>query len=248
MPALPGSGLFRDLAAQAGRGLLDALFPMECVTCGASGNVICDKCAADLPLLLPPFCSICSAPGDFARCERCAASERWFDGIRAPYRYAGPIRQAILALKYGGVKAGSAQLGDLLAAYLDDNPLPGDAIVPVPMHRSRRRERGYNQAELLARRMAQRGTLRYQDNVLIRTRHADPQAGITDPTLRASNIAGSIAVAPGVDASGGRFILIDDVATTGSTLSECAAALKKAGAESVWCLTLAVASGQGAAE
>ena len=248
MPTLTVTGRFRDLAAQAGRGLLDALFPMECVSCGASGNIICDKCAADLPLLLPPFCSICSTPGDFARCERCAASERWFDGIRAPYRYAGPIRQAILALKYGGVKAGSTQLGDLLTAYLGGNPLPGDAIVPVPMHRSRRRERGYNQAELLARRMAQRGTLRYQDNVLIRTRHADPQASITDPTLRASNIAGSIAVAPGVDASGGRFILIDDVATTGSTLSECAAALKRAGAESVWCLTLAVASGQTVAE
>ncbi len=248
MPTLPGTGRFRDLAAQAGRGLLDALFPMECVSCGASGNVICDKCAADLPLLLPPFCSICSTPGDFARCERCAASERWFDGIRAPYRYAGPIRQGILALKYGGVKAGAAQLGDLLAGYLGDNPLPGDTIAPVPMHRSRRRERGYNQAELLARRIAQRGNLRYQDRILIRTRHAVPQASITDPTLRASNIAGSIAVAPDFEAAGGRFILIDDVATTGSTLSECAAALKGAGAESVWCLTLAVASGQPVAE
>ena len=248
MPVLPGARLFLDLAAQAGRGLLDALFPMECVSCGASGNVICDKCAADLPLLLPPFCSKCSAPGDFACCERCAASDRWFDGIRAPYRYAGPIRQAILALKYGGVKAGAAQLGDLLAGYLSDHPLPGDTIAPVPMPRSRRRERGYNQAELLARRVAQRGALQYQDNILIRTRHANPQAGITDPALRASNIAGSIAVAPGVDAFGGRFILIDDVATTGSTLSECAAALKEAGAESVWCLTLAVASGQSVSE
>ena len=241
---LPGASLFRDLAAQAGRGLLDALFPMECVSCGASGNVICDKCAANLPLLESPYCKICSTPGDFARCERCSAFERWFDGVRTPYRYAGPIRQAILALKYGGVKAGSAQLGDLLVAYLNANPVPGDTVVPVPMHPSRRRERGYNQAELLGRRMAERCKLQYQENVLIRSRHAVPQASIIDPTLRSRNVAGSVALLPDCDAAGGRFILVDDVATTGSTLSECASVLKRAGAESVWCVTLAVASGQ----
>ena len=248
MAALPGSGLFRDLAAQAGRGLLDALFPIECVGCGASGNVICDKCAANLPVLRPPFCAICATPGDFARCQTCAESVRRFDGVRAPYRYAGAIRQAILALKYGGIKAGAPRLGDLLAGYLDANPLPGEIVAPVPMHRRRLRERGYNQAELLARRVADHSTLQYERDLLFRTRPVEPQAGIGSAAQRAVNVAGSIGVSSGLDVSGASVILVDDVATTGSTLESCAAALKEAGAVSVWGLTLAVAGGESLAE
>ena len=248
MAALPGSGLFRDLAAQAGRGLLDALFPIECVSCGRSDKVICDKCATDLPILQAPFCEICSTPGDFARCQRCAESVRSFDGVRAPYRYAGAIRQAVLALKYGGVKAGAPQLGDLLADYLSDNPLPGEVMAPVPMHRRRLRERGYNQADLLARRVAARGKLRYEKELLLRTRQVEPQAGISSAGQRAVNVAGSIGVSAGHDVHGSGIILIDDVATTGSTLETCAASLKQAGAVSVWCLTLAVAGGESLAE
>ena len=248
MAALPGSGLFRDLAAQAGRGLLDALFPIECVSCGRSGKVICDKCTTDLPILQVPFCEICSTPGDFARCQRCAESVRSFDGVRAPYRYAGAIRQAVLALKYGGVKAGAPQLGDLLADYLSDNPLPGEVMAPVPMHLRRLRERGYNQADLLARRVAARGKLRYEKELLLRTRQVEPQAGISSAGQRAVNVAGSIGVSAGHDVHGSGIILIDDVATTGSTLETCAASLKQAGAVSVWCLTLAVAGGESLAE
>ncbi len=248
MAALPGSGLFRDLAAQAGRGLLDALFPIECVGCGASGSVICDKCAADLPVLRPPFCAICATPGDFARCQTCAESVRRFDGVRAPYRYAGAIRQAILALKYGGIKAGAPQLGDLLAGYLDANPLPGEIVAPVPMHRRRLRERGYNQAELLARRVANHSALRYERDLLFRTRPVEPQAGIGSAAQRAVNVSGSIGVLSGLDVSGASVILVDDVATTGSTLESCAAALKESGAASVWGLTLAVAGGESLAE
>lgn len=170
---------------------------------------------------------------------------RQFDGIRAPYRYAGPIRQAVLALKYGGIKAGSAQLGDLLADYLIDNPPPASdaTVIPVPMHRSRKRERGYNQAELLAIRVASRCDLPCEPSALVRIRNTDPQAGIADPNARADNVAGTVAVAPGVNLSGRDIILVDDVATTGSTIDACAAALKQAGARSIWGLTLAVASG-----
>ena len=151
----------------------------------------------------------------------------------------------MLALKYGGIRAGSAQLGDLLADYLIDNPLPASnaTVIPVPMHRSRRRERGYNQAELLASRVASRCGLPCEPSALVRVRNADPQAGIADPTARAANVAGAVAVAPGISLSGRDIILVDDVATTGSTIDVCAAALKKAGARSVWGLTLAVADG-----
>ncbi len=248
MPPLPAAGRFRDLAAQAGRGLLDALFPLECVGCGNSGRLICNSCSNSLPVLLPPFCEVCATPGEFARCQTCAETARRFDGVRAPYRYAGAIRQAILALKYGGIKAGAPQLADLLASYLNANPLPSEIVAPVPMHQRRLRERGYNQAELLARRVAADSKLRYERDLLFRTRQVEPQAGIGSAAQRAVNVAGSIGVSAGRDVSGASVILVDDVATTGSTLETCAAALKEAGAVSVWGLTLAVAGGESLAE
>ena len=233
----------RGLATLVGREFVDVVFPIECGGCGNSGRLICGSCCEDLPDLVPPYCDICATPGDFARCRPCTETVRWFDGIRAPYRYAGPIRQAILALKYAGIKAGSSQLGDLLADYLIDNPLPAGIVMPVPMHRSRQRERGYNQADLLASRVARRCNLRYEPAALVRTRKTDPQAGIADPNLRGANVAGSVSVAAGVDVAGLEVILVDDVATTGSTLEACAATLKQAGARSVWGLTLAIANG-----
>ncbi len=240
MPPSSGIVLLRDLAVQAGRGLLDAVFPVDCASCGNSGGVICDSCLESLPVLNPPYCEVCAAPGDFSRCQVCVESGRPFDGIRSPYLYSGAVRQAILALKYGGLRSAASQLGDLLADYLIDNPLPGDVVAPVPMHISRQRERGYNQAELLARRVAGRSGLRYEPGALARIRPADPQAGISAAAERAVNVAGSVAVAGHCDPVGARFILVDDVATTGSTMGVCAAVLKDAGAASVWGLTLAV--------
>lgn len=234
----------QGLAEQAGRSLLDALYPLECVGCGGTGRVICEGCAADLPVLKPPFCSVCSVPGNFARCRTCAESVRAFDSIRAPFRYAGTIRQAILALKYGGIKASAPQLGDLLANFLEANPLPGEIVAPVPMHARRLRERGYNQAELLARRVAGRCNLRYEESLLFRTRQVQPQAGIGSAAERAVNVADSIGVSANGEVAGVGIILVDDVATTGSTLETCAIALKRAGAASVWGLTLAVAGGE----
>lgn len=245
MTRLKGLAQIRDAARQAGQGLLDALFPIECAGCGKSGNVICDRCAESLPALVPPFCRVCSVPGDFGLCQPCAETERWFDGIRSPYRYEGAVRKAILALKYGGIKAAAPQLGDMLADYLSANPLGSDAVVPVPMHRARLRERGYNQAGLLAQRVAMRCGVEYRPEMLVRTRAAQPQAGTSNAAERVANVAGSVAAPDGLDLGGRRILLVDDVATTGSTLSECAAALKGAGAESVWCLTFAVAGGGG---
>ena len=234
-------GSLHRIAEQAGRAVLDALYPLECARCGGGGKVICDSCTKALPWLVPPFCVVCAAYSETEQCQACANSDRHFDGVRAPFRYEGSVRHAILALKYGGIKAAAPQLGDMLADYLEANPLPGDTLVPIPMHSSRRKERGYNQAELLARRVAQRCGMSYHPGLLIRTRRVDPQAGMTSAAGRAANVADSVAVSGESELSGRRIILVDDVATTGSTLDISAAALKAAGAESVWCLTLAVA-------
>ena len=236
------------LAGEAGRTMLDMFYPLECAGCGGSGKIICDKCAGDLAELVPPCCRICSAYSASELCQACAQSGRQFEGVRAPFRYEGSIRQAILALKYGGIKAAAPQLGDMLADHLQANPLPGDILVAVPMHVSRRRERGYNQAELLARRVADRCEIPFQAELLVRTRRVDAQAGMASAVSRVANVADSVAVARRDEVRNQGVILVDDVATTGSTLDTCAAALKEAGATSVWCLTLAVAGSRHTAE
>ena len=236
------------LAEQAGRGLLDALYPPECVGCGSGGKVICDRCAGELPALLPPYCEVCATPGDFIRCPPCTDIAPSFDGIRAPFLYAGVMRRAILAFKYGGVKAVGAPLGGMLADYVTDNPLPGDLVAAVPMHSRRRRERGYNQAELLAREASRRLGLACQGDLLARSRYVEPQAGTANAAARVANVAGSVAVKGGRDIAGARVIVVDDVATTGNTMQACAEALKEAGAESVWGLTLAVTDGRAEAK
>lgn len=234
----------KGLLAQGGRGLIDAVYPLECAGCGRAGQVICDRCRAALPALLPPFCEICAVPGDFIRCPPCRDAAPSFDGIRAPFLYAGAIRQAVLAFKYGGVRAAAPQLGGMLADYLQDHPLPGGLATAVPMHPRRRRERGYNQAELLARAVSRRNGLAYRGDLLVRSRPVAPQAGTATAAERATNVAGSVALKDDRDLAGAGIILVDDVATTGNTLEVCAAVLKAAGAQSVWGLTLAITDGR----
>ena len=236
------------LAGLAGRALVDALYPLECVGCGSSGKIICHACSVSITPLSAPFCRVCGTPGEFDRCRICTESVRNFEGVRAPYLYGGAVRRAILALKYGGIKAAAEPLGDMLGEYLDANPLPGDLLIPVPMHPRRRKERGYNQAELLARRVERICGLAYDDRALHRSRNVDPQAGMNSAALRVSNVLGSVAVKPGANVEGAGIILVDDVATTGNTLDTCAKELKEAGATSVWGLTLAIAGGQSLTE
>ncbi len=149
----------------------------------------------------------------------------------------GVVQDAIHGLKYRGLRALAPELGALLAQYLESHPLPVELIVPVPMHRRRLRSRGYNQATLLARDLGKQSGLPVDDGLLVRNVDAPPQVVATDREQRRSNVSGSFHCVGGVQ--GLAVLLVDDVATTGSTLSACAAALKDAGAAQVWGLTLA---------
>jgi ComF family protein len=200
---------------------------------------LCPECLGKLPRLLGPFCPSCGRPQASGMvCPSCWQRQTEIDGIRSPFSFDEVIRQAIHQLKYRNLKAISPSLAELLAAYLRSNPLPGEALVCVPLHPRRLRERGYNQSGLLARELGRRIDLPVIEDCLVRVKQAHPQVRAVDAEERRSNVAGAF-VCRDERVKGKPIILVDDVCTSGATLESCAAAIKSKGAASVWGLTLA---------
>jgi len=148
------------------------------------------------------------------------------------------MRQAIHELKYRNIRALASPMSKLLRDYLTTNPVPGDVLVPVPLHRKRLRERGYNQSVLLARELGKLTSLPVVDDCLIRQQHKSPQARTASVSERQSNVAVAFTCCDG-RLRDKQVLLIDDVATSGATLNACAGAVKSAGASSVWGLVMA---------
>ncbi|MFC1939851.1 ComF family protein [Chloroflexota bacterium] len=219
--------------------VLNLLFPQRCIGCGKEGDFICYSCQASLPRIIPPLCPRCGRPQPSGMlCSSCVSWRAEIDGIRSPFRFEGVMRQAIHWLKYRNLRALATPLAQLLNDYLTTNPVPGDVMVPVPLHRKRLRERGYNQSSLLARELSRLNNLAVADDCLVRQRHALPQARASNVDERQRNVAGAFACCD-YRLRGKQVILIDDVSTSGVTLDACASALKAAGATSVWGLVLA---------
>ncbi len=237
-PSGKGLGLRGHLLlSKLARSAIDLIFPINCTGCGREGGIICNDCAGGLPLLRPPYCRICAAPGADGLCTWCSQYPRGFESLRAPYQFEGAIREAVHALKYRGMRAAAETLGGLMTEYLQQNPVQCNVLVPVPLHSSRLRSRGYNQSALLAREIGRRLDIPVQEDLLERLINAGPQVESQTREERRSNVAGNFACKS--DATGQAVLLIDDVATTASTLSECAQSLKEAGASRTYALTLA---------
>jgi competence protein ComFC len=218
---------------------VDSFFPRRCVGCGKVGGFLCSDCLGRLPRLLAPLCPNCGRPQvSGIICPDCRRRQTNIDGIRSPFRFEEVIRKAIHELKYRNLKTISPRLSELLADYLKSNPLPGDALVCVPLHPRRLRERGYNQSDLLARDLGKCIDLPVIEDCLIRVKQAQPQVRVGSVEERRRNVADAFNCRD-EKVSGKQIILIDDVCTSGATLESCAAALKRKGAVSVWGLTLA---------
>ncbi|MFC2040750.1 ComF family protein [Chloroflexota bacterium] len=219
--------------------VLNLLFPQRCIGCGKEGDFICYSCQTSLPRIMPPLCPRCGRPQPSGiLCSNCVSWRAEIDGIRSPFRFEGVMRQAIHQLKYRNLRALAPTLAQLLNDYLITNPMPGDVLVPVPLHRKRLRERGCNQSSLLATELSKLNNLAVVGGCLVRQRHASPQARASNVDERQRNVAGAFACCD-YRLRGKRVILIDDVSTSGVTLDACASALKAAGATSVWGLVLA---------
>lgn len=221
-----------------GRALVELLFPAQCLGCGKEGTYLCLSCQASLPEAMDALCQRCGMPLEPGEvCAACKEAVGSLDGIRSPFLMLGLVREAIHHLKYRNLRALAGPLGGLLWGYLEAHPLPVEALTPVPLHPRRLRERGHNQAALLARELGRRADLPLLEGSLVRVRASLPQARASNAQQRRANVEGAFLCRGHLE--GLRILLVDDVCTTGATLEACAVALKKAGAASVWGLTLA---------
>jgi ComF family protein len=154
------------------------------------------------------------------------------------FQYDGAIRQAIIQFKYQNVKALAEPLARLMAPRLEISPSTVDMLVPVPSHPQRLRERGYNQAALLAGKLSRLTSIPVNNRTLVRTKNTPQQAKTDSLAQRIENMSDAFAC-KSRNLSGKRILLIDDVCTSGTTLNSCAIPLKAAGAASVHAITLA---------
>ncbi len=196
---------------------------------------MCHDCDAALQPFARPWCARCGAPPLQIAC-RCAELAPELAVVRSAALDHGWLRAAVRSFKYSGETARTEHLAALLPPLLADLPA-FDALVPVPLHPRRERRRGYNQAWLLANAVGSQATIPAEE-VLMRIRPTDQQVGL-DAESRRANVRGAFAVKDGTAVAGRRFVLVDDVLTTGSTLGNCAATLIAGGAAWVGAVTLA---------
>jgi ComF family protein len=218
--------------------LLNLLFPPRCVVCRRVGTWLCPECVHRLPRLSGPLCQYCGAPIPHGTlCASCQEAPLRLEGIRSVAPFRGPVRAAIHYLKYRHARELADPLGELMARYWQQNPLPAEVIVPVPLHPSRLRRRGYNQAALLAWALSRRVGLPVDEDALYRVRATASQMRLPAADRR-RNVEDAFRCTDD-RMRGRRVLLVDDVCTTGATLEACADALREGGACQVWALTLA---------
>ncbi len=223
---------------RAGELALDILFPAQCLGCRRGGAPLCASCLRTIERLPAHVCGRCGRPLRHpGRCAACANAPSSLVRMDAVAYSTGVLRRAIHRLKYTGQMELAEPLGSLLADWWVVHFPPADLLVPVPLHPQRERERGFNQATLLARRLSQAARIPVVEHLARRQRDTRPQVGL-NMHERAQNMAGAF-VADAALAAGRRIVLVDDVCTTGATLEACAAALRAAGAAEVRGLTVA---------
>jgi ComF family protein len=234
-----------DWVDSALRTLTFVLLPERCLLCGAAGlplRDLCGGCLADL-VRNESSCARCASPlpQPAAACGVCLRRAPAFTATRAPFLYADPLRHLLLRFKLGGELACGRVLAESMADTLAPQQPAIDLLVPVPLHRSRLAERGFNQSLELARVIARRLGIDCAASALARSRATPSQTGL-DARARRRNVRGAF-TAHARYVAGKRIALIDDVITTGATVRECARVLRGAGAVrvEVWAVARAEA-------
>ncbi len=228
--------------------ILDAVFPTVCLSCKQENKGwCCDVCWAKLNFHRTLHCPVCGQVDTLGRfCPNCQANSS-LAGLWHSQNYADPtVRSLIHGLKYNGIKEVAGQLADILTITLKIFSLPPAwhpvakqnwLLTPVPLFRRRERERGFNQAAVLASLLSVNTGLTYTE-LLWRTKFKTPQVDLPHEQ-RPQNVKNVFKIKPGAKILNQTIILVDDVYTTGATMNECAKILKEAGALEVWGLVVA---------
>ena len=207
--------------------ILSLIYPPKCVFCGMviDKSDICAECEKTLP---------------FTKGDSIYQKFPFVDKCISPLYYKDYVRRAVLRFKFAGCSCYSRRLGSIMSECAENNLDCGsiDMVSCIPLSRKRMHNRGYNQAELLAKEISKKVGVEYLPT-LKKIRHNTAQSTIKDSKQRAANVIGAYRVIDAEEVKGKYILLVDDVVTTGSTVSECARILKKSGAKAVYCVTLA---------
>ncbi|MDH3972875.1 MAG: ComF family protein [Deltaproteobacteria bacterium] len=223
---------------------IDLLLPPSCPLCRKNLDKyeICNGCLKGFEPVKSPCCTICGIPfisreGADHPCGSCITDKPHFDEAASLYLYGGELAEAIKRLKYSNKTSLASPLAELLCCH-SFMASSFDNLVAVPLHKSRLRERGFNQSQLLASSLAEKCSKKRSSFLLERIRDTPPQVGMKR-ARRLENVKNAFAVRKGASVEGKSILLVDDVYTTGATVMECSRVLKKAGAKEVKVLTLA---------
>jgi len=217
---------------------LDYIYPPYCGGCGKRGKRWCDECNQASIRIVSPVCSRCGRPiSNLETCVRCKTNPPGYAALRSWAIYCNSIRRAIHQLKYRRNLALGEVLAGGLIELLDTSMWEVDIVTPVPLGQKRQRERGYNQAAMLAYPLAIAKGLPYKKHALKRTQETDSQVYLSREQ-RAKNVENAF-LADTKIVKGRNILVVDDVTTTGATMQACALALLEAGANCVYGLTLA---------
>jgi ComF family protein len=221
--------------------LISVLLPPVCANCGKAGTILCADCIALMPRFLGPLCPRCGRiiNQSVSLCHACTSGRFPMKQLRATFHFTDPVPGIIHQMKYYGQFALAEPLAALMTDSWPDWQTTFSLIMPIPLHPARERARGYNQSELLARHLSNKLFLSYDPDALSRIRNTRPQVDLNG-TERVNNVAGAFR-ADSDRVEGEVILLVDDVCTTGNTLSEAAKALLAAGSKSVsgYCLARA---------
>ncbi|MFH1355239.1 MAG: ComF family protein [Candidatus Omnitrophota bacterium] len=234
------------------KNLAGIVYPRVCLSCrkkldvSSINEIICRHCWEKIEKNKPPFCHCCGRNLKKPRvtkgiCPECLRRKLHFDRAFSPCLYAGTTKELIHQFKYNRKEHLGPTLSGFMIDFIKEYNLPMeyiDLVVPIPLHKSRLREREFNQAQILSSNICKEFKKDLSSDILLRSRRTKTQTELSFDE-RLSNIQGSFTTAKGINLKGKNILLIDDVITTGATSSEAALSLKKAGCGIVFVLTLA---------
>jgi competence protein ComFC len=225
------------LAYKAFWSIVDWVYPPVCAGCGHPGEIWCQECLNSTHYLIEKLCPICGYPKNGAdRCLGCCHYSANFTEVRSLAAYTGGVKNAIHRLKYQNDLGVGSIFADMLKKLVLINGWKIDIVVPIPLSKQRKKERGYNQARILALPIALKLGIPLDDNSIIRTRETSSQVSL-DAIERQKNIHNAFS-AQGNKLRGKNILIVDDVITTGSTINDCARAGKIAGVKEVFGVSL----------